>query len=231
VSYGSTPYISGVHSEYLATHSDDQPPLAVFKQAINLVFPTLGGYPPRSLKRKGMPGLSQPNVVRPVTQTLDGANEADSASRPDLGVEGAEKAMQKYSKAVEQTDGFIIYEDRQLQAASQHERVDRRHSLSQNGHVDRIRHSLPPRPNGHLPRQATQQAASSRTTPKDHPKDNQYCNYDTQNTDQPPNQPTSAFQDLTYAWKQLKPGGAFAKQRSSIVPQAARKVDVLAWNL
>ena len=222
-----------MHLEYLAAHPDDQPPLDDFKQAINLVYPTLGGFPPRSLRRKGMPGPSQPNAVRPVTQNLDGADEADSASRPDMGDEGAEKSIKKHDSAVQQTKDevatFRIYEDGQPQTASLPEEAGHRQSQTERAATDDARRTHPPA-NRHLPKQATPQLANVRSTPKDRSTGIRQHDHDTQDTDHTQSQPLSAFQDFAYAWKQLKPGGAFAKHRSSR-PQVTRKVDILAWSL
>ncbi|KAK5126572.1 hypothetical protein LTR85_009506 [Meristemomyces frigidus] len=226
VSYESTPYISTVHKAYVAAHPGDAVELADFKQTVDELYPTLGGFPPRSLaKRKDAASFSQSSSVRPVSRHLDESNDADDGARPG--------AVEKESKpssngavgptAVQDDDqtSFAIYEDPELRARSAaSESVRERASPSHTRFGKRMTQQPP---NGHQ-KLATNGKVSANGT-----ADYQDAADDTQETDHMPTQPATVFEEWVHAWRHLRPGGAFAKPDSR-PSRVIRRVNVLSWD-
>ncbi|KAK4547145.1 hypothetical protein LTR36_001366 [Oleoguttula mirabilis] len=249
VSYDSTPYISTVHKAYLAAHASDAATLADFKQTVGELYPSLKGFPPRSLARRkdamaAAASFSRPSSVRPVSRHLDGSNDADDAPRPgavgeEIDTSALSNGLMKPSAAPpNQKRSFEIYEDTPLRGNSAGLKDDgkQRASLNQD-QANGCRDPMPVASRTQAPEQVSKQqpprvrqrvlVANGVAHYQDGVDDN---NTREDIVGQSRIEPTTVFGELLTAWKHLRPGGAFAKPVSH-APRAKRRMDVLSWDV
>ncbi|KAK5135088.1 hypothetical protein LTR08_005613 [Meristemomyces frigidus] len=239
VGYDSLPYISNVHAAYIQAFPADRVALPAFKEAVEKVYPTLKGYPPRSLKLKRKVAttlVAAPSSVRRQPQ-LDGSSDADDD--PRLGAaRGEAPAAPAPARSAESVAGgaaadFCIYQDAETKAGpdddvSGLERAPALRKRRTNG----VTTTSSPLPGSEA------QAAKLEVPPSRSIGDQQdvqphrvvnsprHAPHDPQTSEETPVPLPTAFQEFFSAWKQIAPGGAFAQAKTSTARSKPKNLDI-----
>ena len=210
VGYEATPYISDVHTAYIRAFPVDCVSLEEFKEAVEKVYPTLKGYPPRSLKpkRKDPTKLAAPSSVRPALRQFDGANDADIG--PRIGAAGAEStaspvgSVQSARRHVTERTAYSIYEESETRPGpdSQTSKSGQAPALNECRTSD-VRVST------HI--RASKESHRRSPAAVQHTDETTY---------------TTAFRQFAHHWQQIAPGGAFAQTKAT---PRTRLPNLLSW--
>ncbi|RMY56960.1 hypothetical protein D0863_12798 [Hortaea werneckii] len=243
VSYNAGPYIANVHREYSQSHPADRVPTSEFKRAIHAAFPALAGQTgPRSLKRKGsVPALSSSLKATPVgLPQLDGSNAADESPRVDTTrdeQESRNSTMKPYFKhrhAIAEHGGDELSPSQQRSESSR----SRPNVLLGTRAMKEIT-SLKAESLGLTKSQPTAAAmppSQALNTPNSNPAGRQADTTRTSHDEDRRASPASlVFADFASAWRDLAPGGAFARPQPDLVSNQRRRgrkpVNLLGWRL
>ncbi|KAI6876007.1 hypothetical protein KC338_g635 [Hortaea werneckii] len=243
VSYNAGQYIGNVHREYSQSHPADQVPVSEFKRAIHAAFPALAGQTgPRSLKRKGsVPALSSSLNATPVgLPQLDGSNAADESPRLDPTRDEQPSRNSSIKPHFKQqlamaTNGDAGLSPRQQWSGPARSRQNallgnRAMNVKTSTEAASPRETKPQsNPSANTSHQAIPPPTSNPTSRQEHTTRNSH------DEDRRASPPSLVFADFASAWKDLAPGGAFARPQPDIVPNQRRRgrkpVNLLGWRL
>ncbi|RMY38927.1 hypothetical protein D0864_16387, partial [Hortaea werneckii] len=243
VSYNAGQYIGNVHREYSQSHPADQVPVSEFKRAIHAAFPALAGQTgPRSLKRKGsVPALSSSLNATPVgLPQLDGSNAADESPRLDPTRDEQPSRNSSIKPHFKQQLAMATNGDAGLSPRQQWSEPARSRQNALLGNramnVKTSTEAASPRetkpqsnPSANTSQQAIPPPTSNPTSRQEHATRNSH------DEDRRASPPSLVFADFASAWKDLAPGGAFARPQPDNVPNQRRRgrkpVNLLGWRL